>query len=267
MESSFASQRLAKCYHCGEDCDEQKLLFEEKSFCCQGCKLVYEVISENNLCEFYHIEDNPGISQRNNQSRANKFDYLADPDVEKGLIDFKNEEETHVTFYIPLIHCASCIWLLENLNQIHFGVIGSRVDFLKKKVQVRFQQSKINLKELVKLLSTIGYEPKINLSDINTKKNYQTDKRTIKRLAVAGFCFGNMMLFSIPEYFAEAKLLGEGFKGLFNYLNVILSLPVVFYSASDYYKSAWNSLKQRQINMDVPIVLGILAFFFISRSA
>jgi Cu+-exporting ATPase len=264
MKSSFVSQPLAKCYHCGEACDEQKLLFEDKSFCCQGCKLVYEVISENNLCEFYHIEDNPGISQRNNQSRANKFDYLADPDVEKGLIDFKNEEETHVTFYIPLIHCASCIWLLENLNQIHSGVIGSRVDFLKKKVQVRFRQSKINLKELVNLLSTIGYEPKINLSDLDTKKIYQADKRTIKRLAVAGFCFGNMMLFSIPEYFAEAKLLGEGFKGLFNYLNVILSLPVVFYSASDYYISALNSLRQRQINMDVPIVLGILAFFFYS---
>jgi Cu+-exporting ATPase len=120
------------------------------------------------------------------------------------------------------------------------------------------------LKDLVTLLSTLGYEPKINLSDLDTTKNYQADKRTIKRLAVAGFCFGNMMLFSIPEYFDEANLLGEGFKGFFNYLNVVLSLPVVFYSASDYYKSAWNSLTQRQINMDVPIVLGILAFFFYS---
>ena len=75
MNSSFASEPLAKCYHCGEACDEQKLLFEDKIFCCQGCRLVYEVISENNLCEFYHIEDNPGLSQKNNRSRANKFDY------------------------------------------------------------------------------------------------------------------------------------------------------------------------------------------------
>lgn len=264
MKSSFTSATLVKCAHCEEDCDVGQVFFEEKFFCCQGCQLVYEVISENNLCEFYRIEPTAGISQRGKKNRENKFDYLVDSDVVRDLIDFKNEEETHITFYIPLIHCASCIWLLENLNQINVGVVSSRVDFLKKKVHVRFRHAVIELKDLVHLLSSIGYEPKINLSDLGTKKNFQTDKRTIKRLAVAGFCFGNMMLFSIPEYFSETQFLGTGFKGLFNYLNVALSLPVVFYAGSDYYKSAWNSLRQRQINMDLPIVLGIFAFFLYS---
>ncbi len=264
MKSSLSTHSIAKCFHCGDECEDSLLSKDEKLFCCQGCKLVYEVLFENDLCNFYNIEANPGKSQKLKSFQLNRFDYLDDKDTQKGLLDFQNESESHVTFYIPIVHCASCIWLLENLYYIHSGVISSRVDFLKKKVQVKFNHEKVILKELVNLLSTIGYEPKINLSDLDHKKKYTSDKRTIKRLAVAGFCFGNMMLFSIPEYFSEAKLLGEGFKGLFNYLNVLLSLPVVFYSASDYYKSAWNAVKQRQINMDVPIVLGIFAFFLYS---
>lgn len=264
MKSSLPPHTIVKCFHCGEECDAHPMIKDDKSFCCQGCKLVYEVLAENDLCNFYEIEANPGKSQKLKSSQINRFDYLDDKDTQRGLLDFQNESESHITFYIPLIHCASCIWLLENLYHIHSGVFSSRVDFVKKKVQVKFLRDKISLKELVNLLSTIGYEPKINLSDLDQKKVYTSDKRTIKRLAVAGFCFGNMMLFSIPEYFSETKLLGEGFKGLFNYLNVVLSLPVVFYAASDYYRSAWNAVKQRQINMDVPIVLGIIAFFLYS---
>jgi Cu+-exporting ATPase len=253
-----------KCYHCGENCQDGSLSVGDKEFCCQGCQLVYEVLSENNLCTYYDLENHPGESQKLKKGQSNRFDYLDDSEIQLNLLDFQNESESHITFYIPLIHCASCIWLLENLYQIHSGVVSSRVDFLKKKVQIKFQQDKISLKELVNLLSAIGYEPKINLSSLEEKKAKIVDKGLILRLAVAGFCFGNMMLFSIPEYFSEVQFLDKNFRGLFNSLNLILALPVVFYSASDYYRSAFNSLKQRRINMDVPIVLGIVALFFYS---
>ena len=264
MSTSKPNIVKEQCYHCGEDCETEVIRFDDKGFCCQGCKLVYEVLAENELCAYYDIESFPGESQKSKNSRSNRFDYLEDESIQQKLLDFKNSEESHYTFYIPLIHCASCIWLLENLNQIHTGVIGSRVDFVKKKVQIRIAHDKIKLKELVQLLSSLGYEPKINLSDLDGKQKPKADRKTINRLAVAGFCFGNMMLFSLPEYFSERELLGEGFQGLFNYLNVLLSLPIVFYAANDYYLSAWNSLKRKQINMDVPIVMGIIALFLYS---
>ena len=253
-----------KCYHCGEECSHDSLVFDEKNFCCQGCKLVYEVLSQNDLCNYYAIESTPGKSQKQSSALKNRFDYLDDAEIASKLLDFKNENESHVTFYIPLIHCASCIWLLENLFQINSAIIGSRVDFVKKKVQIKYLNTKISLKEVVSLLSTLGYEPKINLADLDKKEGHAIDRKTLTKLGVAGFCFGNMMLFSMPEYFSEAKLLGEGFKGLFDYLNVVLSLPIVFYAASDYYVSAWNAVRQKKINMDVPIVLGIIAFFLYS---
>jgi len=264
MNPTLPTNELVTCFHCGEDCEELVILSDDKKFCCQGCKLVYEVLSENDLCNYYDIANHPGESQRSRKIQTNRFDYLDDEETSNQLLDFQNETESHLTFYIPIIHCASCIWLLENLHHIHSGVFYSRVDFLKKKVQIKFLQDKISTKELVRLLSIIGYEPNISLSSIDEKQLSGLDKRLIQRLAVAGFCFGNMMLFSIPEYFSEVELMDSSFRGLFSYLNVILAIPVVVYSANDYYRSAWNSLKQKQINMDVPIVLGIIALFVYS---
>lgn len=260
----ISSDVTTRCYHCGENCEPDSLQFEDKNFCCQGCKLVYEVLASNDLCEYYSIENKPGASQKDTKKSSNQFDYLNDQLVVSKLLDFKNDHESHITFYIPLIHCASCIWLLENLFQLNPAIVFSRVDFIKKKVQVKFLHDKISLMEVVKLLSTIGYEPKISLSDLDKKTSPSVDRKTLTKLGVAGFCFGNMMLFSMPEYFSEAKLLGEGFKRLFDYLNVVLALPIVFYAASDYYVSAWNAVKQKAVNMDVPIVLGIVAFFLFS---
>ncbi|WP_194974149.1 heavy metal translocating P-type ATPase [Aquiflexum lacus] len=249
------------CYHCGEDCKEEILPFDGKEFCCTGCKLVYEVLNENDLCSYYEIADNPGLSQKSISSRNNRFDYLNDLDIISKLVDFQNHEETHVTFSIPLIHCASCIWLLENLHKINAGIVSGRVDFIKKKVQIKFHQRDISLREVVSLLSRIGYEPSINLADVDKKAPAVSDQKLIYKLAVAGFCFGNMMLFSLPEYFAEAELLGNGFKKTFNYLNVLLALPVFFYAATDYYRSAWIAIKNRGVNMDVPIAVGIFTLF------
>lgn len=258
------SKARANCFHCGETCTEEIIHLEDKDFCCTGCKLVYEVLNDNDLCNYYDLADSPGTNQKNTKSKDNRFDYLDDEEIIRRLIDFQNQEETHITFTIPLIHCASCIWLLENLHKLHSGIISGRVDFIKKKVQVKFNHDQISLKEVVKLLSKIGYEPALNLSDIDKKSDQVTDRKLIYKLALAGFCFGNMMLFSLPEYFAEAELLGEGFKKTFNYLNVMLALPVFFYAATDYYKSAWLSIKNKAVNMDVPIALGIITLFFYS---
>jgi P-type Cu+ transporter len=252
---------LKSCYHCGELCEDEILHFDEKEFCCTGCKLVYEVLNENELCSYYDIAEKPGLSQKSANKRDNRFDYLLDQDVVRKLIDFQNGEVTHITFTVPMIHCASCIWLLENLNRINSAILSGRVDLIRKKIQVKFLQAQLSLRDLVLLLSRIGYEPTINLADVEKKRPAVTDKKLITKLAVAGFCFGNMMLFSLPEYFAEAELLGNGFKKTFNYLNVLLSLPVFFYAATDYYRSAWLSLKNRAVNMDVPIAIGIITLF------
>ncbi|MCC5919112.1 MAG: heavy metal translocating P-type ATPase metal-binding domain-containing protein [Cyclobacteriaceae bacterium] len=255
---------LTKCYHCGDDCVEEKILHDEKHFCCTGCTLVYDVLQENDLGSYYQMEQSPGTTQKRSKADANRFDYLDDADIQAKLLKFSDGQMSLVHFNLPQIHCASCVWLLENLSRLDAGVIESRVDFLKKKASIRFSHDQLSLKNLVKLLSKIGYEPTLHLQDVADDQPQKVNKDIIRRFAVAGFCFGNIMLFSLPEYFDDLSFVSADFKGFFGYLNILLALPILLYSSKDYYTSAWAALSNKRLNMDVPIVLGILALFFYS---
>ncbi|MBK7408464.1 MAG: heavy metal translocating P-type ATPase metal-binding domain-containing protein [Saprospirales bacterium] len=105
------------CYHCGEPCEGSNIALEDKIFCCEGCKMVYEILNEHDLCRYYQIDDNAGISLKGRSQEH--YAYLDDPDIREKLIDYSNGERSNVRFYLPQIHCASCIWLLENMYRLN----------------------------------------------------------------------------------------------------------------------------------------------------
>lgn len=263
MQTSLNRTIEAKCYHCGNDCPSHDLHIEEKVFCCDGCKMVYEIINENNLCQYYDISKNPGITAKG-KFNSEKYTYLDDEKIKQKLITFTNGDQTHITFYLPQVHCASCVWLLENLHRINPAVTKSQVNFLRKEVTIYYKENEISLRKVVELLAFIGYEPHISLNDIEKPKVPQYNRKQLFKIGVAGFCFGNIMMLSLPDYFAVSSIQEEGLKTLFSYLNLFLALPVFFYSASDFFVSAWKSLQQKYLNIDAPIALAILVTF--SRS-
>jgi Cu+-exporting ATPase len=246
------------CFHCGDECKDDSIRIDEKLFCCNGCKTVYEILDQNKLCNYYNIEQTPGISP--NSNFGNRFDYLDDPSTIQKIIDFQDENISKATFHIPQMHCSSCIWLLENLYRLNSAVSYSQVNFLKKELSVTFSHNKISLKELVRLLASIGYEPQILLESVEQKKESKVSQTLHLRIGVAGFCFLNVMLFSFPEYLG-INVSDSFLKTYFITLNFILSLPVVFFSGWEYFGSAIKGLKKKIINIDFPISLGILALF------
>ncbi len=256
-----APQQIQKeliCYHCGDHCPDESILIDDKVFCCNGCKTVYELLNQNKLCNYYDFEKSPGITLSDLNLR--KFDYLDDPIVQSKLTDFKDESITTITFFIPQMHCSSCIWLLENLSKLNSAILNSRVDFLKKKLSVRFSNTNSSLKNIVVLLASIGYEPQLNIESIEQDKEPSRNKKLYYKIGIAAFCFGNIMLLSFPEYLSIDK--SEFFyRQIFAYLNLILALPVFFYSATEYFLSAYKSLKKKVINIDFPISLGIIVIF------
>jgi Cu+-exporting ATPase len=247
------------CYHCGETCSRQ-IEAEGHAFCCEGCKQVYLLLSENNLCTYYDLDKNPGI-QAKGRFVSGRFDYLDDETVSRKLIRFSDGNQVHVVFSLPQMHCASCIWLLENLHRINPGIISSQANFQRKDVFIRFNPSAISLKKVVELLAFVGYEPYISLQDGTTKKTVTYNRKHIYRIGVAGFCFGNIMMLSFPEYFSSGQISEKGLKEVFSYLNLALSIPVILYSAAEFFVSAWKGLRQRWLNIDAPIALAILVAF------
>lgn len=248
-----------KCYHCGQPCDEL-LWQDDKPFCCFGCKTVYEILSSNDLCEYYDLEKNPGTTLRHVSDEA--YVYLDDPQIRKKILGFDSDTFARVQFYIPAIHCVSCIWLLENLQKLNAGILRSEVNFVQKTATIDFNPRQIRLSEIARLITSVGYAPKINLDAETGKKTQRAsyDKSLVLKLTIAGFCFGNVMLFSFPEYLGLDPSEGQ-LAQIFSWLNILLSIPVLLYSDSDYMVSAWKSYKQRQINIDVPIAVGLIALF------
>ena len=247
------------CFHCGDTCVTQ-ISFDEHTFCCVGCKNVYELLSSNNLCSYYDIENTPGVTQRN-PVLASAFTYLDDEKVAQQLLQYRDDKIAKVTFFIPTMHCSSCIWLLENLYKINPNINLAKVNFLKKELHISFNPKETSLRQIVTLLSSLGYEPAISLNDLEKNVKKDENRRLSYQIGVAGFCFGNIMLISFPEYFGLDSFTKGSFSKLFGYINLVLSLPVFFFSAQDYFKAAWGGIKKKFISIDVPLALGILVMF------
>lgn len=248
------------CYHCGEACDTDTIRIAEKPFCCQGCKTVYEILNKVELCDYYNIEKAPGLPQKT-KLRPDKFAFLDDEALQLRLIHYKDLDQTHANFYLPQIHCSSCIWLLEHLGTLDSQIVRSQVNFLKKEVSVVFNHRKTSLRKVAELLAMIGYEPHFSLHNLTDKQTKTYDKSRIYKIGITGFCFGNIMLLSFPEYFSIGAMEDKGLQQLFSYLILLLSLPVLFYGASGFFNSAWKSIRQKILNIDAPIALAILITF------
>jgi P-type Cu+ transporter len=247
------------CYHCGETCDHS-IKIEEKFFCCEGCKQVFLLLNENDLCNYYDLEKNPGIKAKG-RFADNRFAYLDNEEVIMKLLRFRDNNQSHVQFYLPSMHCASCIWLLENLHRINPAIISSKTNFQRKEIFIVFDETQISLRKVVELLAFTGYEPYITLNDSEKKNDKKISRTHIFKIGVTGFCFSNIMMLSFPDYFASGNIEMDQLKYIFQYLSLALSLPVLLYGASEFFVSGYKGLRQGWLNIDAPIALAILITF------
>jgi len=246
------------CFHCGiEIIKSEQIVFDEKKFCCNGCKTVYEIFSQNDMACYYDFEKSPGATP---QETLGKYDFLDNEEIVTKLLEFQENETAIISLYIPHIHCSSCIWILENLQRLQEGITASQVNFPEKKVRINYKPNEVSLKQIVLLLSSIGYEPYISLENYETGK-HKVDRSLTYKIGVAFFCFGNIMLLSFPEYFEVKEFWIDQYRGFFRWLIFALALPTFFYSASGYYVAAWNSIKSKLLNIEIPIALGIIVMF------
>lgn len=250
------------CIHCGEDCGPVPIIWNAKPFCCQGCQTVYQLLNDNKMDQYYSIQKAPGIKLKTDQIPSDeKFAYLDLEEIRNGLLDFSDSGVSKIRFFIPAIHCASCIWLLENLHTLHPGVIQSSVNFPKKEVSITFHDDEITLRQLVELLASIHYVPEISQQSMEKPEKGKTNKTLLIKIGIAGFSFLNAMLYHFPQYLPGSESLEVEFRIIFGWLSFLLSLPVLFYCASDYFLSAWKSLRKKIISIDLPIALGLITLF------
>jgi len=262
-KSSAATRVAGGCFHCGEPCPDDSFALAGKSFCCFGCQTVFSLLQENGLEQFYALNAAPG-TRIGNVSAAAKWAFLDDPAVAEQLLDYADKTRAKVTFHLPAIHCVACVWLLENLFKLHPGVGKVLVNFSRREAAITFAPDQIKFSELAALLASIGYEPLLTLGETGQARPLPAARKNWLQIGVAAFGFGNIMLMSLPLYFGLDSFNGPWFKWLAGWLSLAMTLPVVAYSASDFWRAAWFSLRQRAVTLEVPIVLGLAAIYLTS---
>ena len=221
---------------------------------------MHDLLAESGLGQFYDLSRHPGVRVRRPAKRQ-QWAYLDDPALQQRLLDFTDGKVSRVTFQVPAIHCVACVWLLENLFRLQPGIGRSQVNFPRREVAITFATEKLPLSDLVALLASIGYEPVLTLGELEARTGDPARKRQWLQVGIAGFAFGNIMLLSLPTYLGLDSVSGPLFKVISGYLSLALAAPVLLYSASDYWRSARLSLRQRVLTLDVPIALGLAALY------
>ena len=254
---------VVPCFHCGEPCPDHAFVADGRSFCCFGCQTVFSLLRDNGLDRFYQLQSAPGTRVRA-AAPAAKWKFLDDPVVQARLYDFADATQARVTLHLPAIHCVACVWLLENLFQLHPGIGKTRVNFPRREAAITFAPAKIKFSELAALLASIGYEPQLTLGETGKAPAPLLRQQAWLQIGLAAFGFGNIMLLSLPFYFGLDSSNGPWFRALAGWLNLAMALPVVTYSASDFWRAAWLGLRQRTLTLEVPIALGLAALYLTS---
>jgi Cu+-exporting ATPase len=264
LDSGGAAPGASGCRHCGDPCDRDAITTGAGTFCCQGCATVFELLASHDLTGFYTCDVRPGRSQRDAARRpADRFAVLDDPRVAARFLSNAGHGRLRATFSTPSIHCASCLWVLEQLWRFDEGIGRSEADVLARVVRVDFDPARTSLRAVAERLAALGYEPVLD-AERDAGAAPADRRRLYLKIGIAGFAFGNVMLFSIPRYVNGAPL-EPAFERLFGTLNLLFALPVLLYSASDYFRGAWQAARGRTVTLDVPIALGLAVLF--GRSA
>ena len=223
-----------------------------RSFCCNGCKSV---------CEAIHAAGLEGFYQRTPEGEV--LGPPPEPPKELALYDIDEVQEEFVdslgdtreiNLLVEGIHCAACVWLIENSLKALPGVAEARVNLTGRRLRLKWDNSRLKLSQALRRLGEIGYAAVPFDPEVAEGSLQRANRRLLYRLAVAAFGMMNLMWISIALYSGADQ--GE-FRGLFHWIGFAIATPVLIYSGWPFYRGAWLGVRARSLTMDLPIAIGV----------
>ncbi len=160
-----------------------------------------------------------------------------------------------VTLAVENMNCGGCMRKVERALLDVPGVASARANLSARRATVVFTEPKASAAPLLDALSRAGFNAaELAQEAIDTGQN--AGRQLLSRLAVAGFAAANIMLLSVSVWSGSSA--DSATHGLFHWLSAVIALPAIAYAGQPFFSSAWQALKRRRLNMDVPISLAIL---------
>jgi len=258
------------CYHCGlpipEDVDlAVDIEGTRHQMCCTGCQAVAQSIVSSGLIDYYKRRD-----AMPEQAREAMPDELKDlglfdhPDFQQGFVKPIGEHEREAALILEGITCSACIWLNEQHVAHQPGVTAVDINYATRRARVRWDERRIKLSDILAAIQAIGYRA-YPYDAARSEQISQRERRSaLWRLFVAGFGMMQVMMYAFPAYIAADGEMTADIEAMMRWASLILTAPVVLYSAAPFFSHAFRDVRLRRLGMDVPVALGVGAAFIAS---
>jgi len=264
------------CYHCGLPIPAGadfavEIGGQRREMCCAGCEAVAQAIVDNGLADYYrHRDAMPESPREALPAVLADFGLFDHPDVQKNFVrraeGAAGEHEREAALILEGITCAACVWLNESHVRRQPGVTAIDINYTTRRARVRWDERVTRLSAILEAIAAIGY--RAHPYDIGRAEELARKERktALWRLFVAGFGMMQVMMYAVPVYLADGDMTPD-IEQLMRWASLILTLPVILYSAAPFFVSAWRDLGLRRVGMDVPVALGVGAAFAASTWA
>ena len=253
------------CFHCGlqiHDGANRAVMIDGElhGMCCAGCQAVAQTIVDNGLTSYYrHRTSLP--DRADSVPRAVRDLAVYDiPEIETELTRVDGEHMRVAALMLEGITCAACVWLIEQRISRLSGVLDFNVNYVTHRAQVRWDARHAQLSAILAAVEALGYRAyPYDATRAELGRGKERD-RALWRLFVAGFGMMQVMMYVVPVYLANGEMTPD-IEQLMRIASLILTLPVMLYSAAPFFTGAWRDMRAMQPGMDVPVAIGIGAAF------
>ena len=262
--------RPADCYHCGEAVPAGAPILAElqgvsRPMCCIGCKAVAEFIDSSGLTAFYRFRDTPDSELNLTPTDTDWRQY--DAEALQARYVHQDDGLAEATVDIGGMYCSACVWLFDNgLKQLD-GIETASVSPATHRAVIRWRADRLRFSELLNAISRIGFKPApVGAGQTSDAKSGES-RLALKRLIVAAAAGMQVMMFAVALYAGDHFGIEGGVEYFLRIISLLVSIPIVFYSARPFFASAWRGLRAASPGMDLPVSIAIGAAFVASTYA
>lgn len=255
------------CYHCGQPVPDGielrvNIARQPRNMCCRGCQAVAQAIVDNGLGEYYSNRTAlPGQGHEVLPDELKKLALYDHPDIQRSFVIDSGEHLREAVLILEGITCAACVWLNErHLKQLP-GVKSVQVNYANHRARLAWDSREITLSRILQEIQLLGYNahPYSALQADALRKSRR--KKDLQRLAIAGIGAAQAMMLSVGLYAGNWDGIDSSTVILLRWFGLLLTLPVVTFSAMPFYRAAWSGIQSGHLNMDVPVALAIITAF------
>ena len=262
------SDTSADCFHCSTPIPSgvhYTVTIEgaERSMCCNGCQAVAQAIIDNGLSDFYKFRTEKSDRPEDLIPEQLRNTQLYDADeLQRSFVKVSDQSQIReASLILEGITCAACVWLNEHHVRQLSGVLDFRINYSNHRATLKWDNSRLRLSEVLQAIQAIGYYA--HPFDPRRLESLQKQEKSaaLRRIAVAGLGMMQVMMVAVAMYIGAVSDMDPQMRSFLRWISLVMTLPVVLYSARVFFISAWRDLKRGRFGMDVPVSIGIAIAF------